>query len=381
MATNKQSLRFPRGASLDDYKGTIRFDVLERVEINTDSLKYELKEKEAGLGIVDLLQTSIPGGLAGGTAALTARTVDFIKRYRNGKAELPGGLSDIAEGFKVGDAQLKALTSPEATRDFYNAHATRRANKPTTKQRTRGSRGHCTLYLPSRISIGDEVSYDKVQLGRAGAAANFAFENTGDPVVAARAGLQEVGKTVGAGYTAVSNAVTQGKIDLEGLGPNAAAFAISRLAGRGQSDRAAIVNRALGIALHPNEHANFESVTRRRFNFSFKLIPASLKEAEEIEQIIKFFRREIYPEGIPIGPIYAGYRYPRKFEITLAYADEEVATRILPSYLESFNTDYNPNSMSFHYRNGKAHFPEINISMTFQEERSLVAQDVEYGGY
>jgi len=374
MTTNKQSLRFPRGASLDDYKGTIRFDVLERVEINTDSLKYELKEREANLA---LTSEAFAASTQLGIAVTGIRAIQALR----GSGVVGTALSDIAEGFKVGDAQLKALTSPEATRDFYNAHATRRSNKPTTKQRTRGSRGHCTLYLPSRISIGDEVSYDKVQLGRVGAAANFAFENTGDPVAAARTGLQEVGKTVGAGYTAISNAVTQGKIDLEGLGPNAAAFAISRLAGRGQSDRAAIVNRALGIALHPNEHANFESVTRRRFAFNFKLIPASLKEAEEIEQIIKFFRREIYPEGIPIGPIYAGYRYPRKFEITLAYADEEVATRILPSYLESFTTDYNPNSMSFHYRNGKAHFPEINISMMFQEERSLVAQDVEYGGY
>lgn len=374
MATNKQSLRFPRGASLDDYKGTIRFDVLERVEINTDSLKYELKEREANLtSLRDAYGASTQLGI--GVSAI--RAIQAIR----GSGVVGTALSDIAEGFKVGDEQLKALTSPEATRDFYNAHATRRANKPTTKQRTRGSRGHCTLYLPSRITIGDEVSYDTVQLGRVGAAANFAFENTGDPVASARAGLQEVGKTVGAGYTAISNAVTQGKIDLEGLGPNAAAFAISRLAGRGQSDRAAIVNRALGVALHPNEHANFESVTRRRFTFNFKLIPASLQEAEEIEQIIKFFRREIYPEGIPIGPIYAGYRYPRKFEITLAYADDEVATRILPSYLESFATDYNPNSMSFHYRNGKAHFPEINISMIFQEERSLVAQDVEYGGY
>jgi len=377
MATNKQSLRFPSGAKLDEYKGTIRFDVLERVEINTDSLKYELKEREAQLDNFDMFPSSIQGGLA----ATGIRFVDYLNRLRKGKAEIPGGLSDIAEGFKVGDAQLKALTSPEATRDFYNAHATRRSHKPTTKQRTRGSRGHCILYLPSRISIGDEVLYDTVQLGRPGAAANYAFENTGDPTAAVRAGLQEVGKIAGAGYTAISNAVTQRKIDLEGLGQNAAAFAISSLAGRGESNRAAIVNRALGVALHPNEHGNFEGVTRRRFNFSFKLIPASLKEAEEIEQIIKFFRREIYPEGIPIGPIYAGYRYPRKFEITLAYADEEVATRILPSYLLSFTTDYNPNSMSFHYRNGKAHFPEINISMMFQEERALVAQDVEEDDY
>ncbi len=71
-----------------------------------------------------------------------------------------------------------------------------------------------------------------------------------------------------------------------------------------------------------------------------------------------------------------GYRFPNKFRIDMSYDDKRVATRILDCYLESFNTNYNPNSMSFHE---DGNFPEVNIALSFREERTLRKKDIKDG--
>ncbi len=53
------------------------------------------------------------------------------------------------------------------------------------------------------------------------------------------------------------------------------------------------------------------------------------------------------------------------------------APKILPCYLTSVNTVINPRSASF-FSDGKAN--EVQLSMSFQEERALDATDVR-GGY
>ena len=53
---------------------------------------------------------------------------------------------------------------------------------------------------------------------------------------------------------------------------------------------------------------------------------------EEVKQIIKFFRTELYPENIKLdvsagNKISIGYRFPNKFKIEVLYKGEHIAIK------------------------------------------------------
>jgi len=355
-------LKFPRTGT-DEYEGTIRFEPIERVEIDPQSLPKLFKI--FGNASEERVHANEFASAANSIAEETAFFTEF------GKNITPAGGKKIIE--KLGVNQF--------SRAFYDGNLS-----PTRKGRNQKLTGNsCTLYLPTRINVTDGVQYGHVdlntgKLGR-GAMAQNAFESSGGNIAAvASQFITQTGAAAGAAVGVPLAAYNDPK-SLSQLGPSGAAFLANKIARQGSKRRGALADKILGIKVNPNQVSNFEGVNIRGFQFSFKMIPATEREAEEIGDIIKFFRRELYPESVGIDAVSLAYRYPRKFNITLAYRDKEVATKILPSYLKDFSTDYNPNSMSFHYRNGNAYFPEINISMSFMEERALTAQDVEFGGY
>lgn len=220
--------------------------------------------------------------------------------------------------------------------------------------------GTCTLYLPQAIQINDGAAYDNVDLGILGASA--------------AAGLQ-AGQAV---VPALMNATVEG-IDsfvdtLTGnapLGTPVGRLAVTRAANKIPSDGArGAVRSATRVSVNPNTRALFKSVPLREFTFTFKMIPTSKTETQNIKEIINFFRTELYPEVIKIGSINAGYEFPNVFEIIMYYKNtsNRLATRILPSYLRNFTATYNSSGMGF-LEGGD--FTEVDISMTFIESSTL----------
>lgn len=341
-------LKFPRTGT-DEYEGTIRFEPIERVEIDPNSIPK----------LVEMF---------GSASAAAERANEFVSAAI--------GSATIEKGKET----IEKLGTNQFTKSFYDGNIS-----PTRKGRNQKLTGNsCTLYLPARFNVTDGVNYGSLDLKKRGQLSQNAFESTGGDIAAtASQFLTAAPAAIGSAFGA-ARAAGADPGSLESMGKSGAAFLankIARIRAKDTGRRASVADKVLGIKVNPNQVSNFEGVNVRGFNFAFKMIPATEAEAREIGDIIKFFRRELYPESVGVDAVSLAYRYPRKFNITLAYRDKEVATKILPSYLKEFNTDYNPNSMSFHYRNGNAYFPEINISMTFIEERALTAQDVEFGGY
>ena len=361
-------LKFPRTGT-DEYEGTIRFEPIERVEIDPKTLPKLFKI--FGNANEDRTRANEFSSAAG---AIPEETAFFRKFFENLSPE-------------AGKRIINRVGVNQYSSSFYGDDLS-----PTRKTRNLKRTGNsCTLYLPTRFNVTDGVNYGRLDLnagkfGR-GVMAQNAFESSssgGNIAATAAQFITQTGAAAGAAIGVPLGAATDPN-SLGALGKNGAAFLAnklirSKLTGAAER-RSALADKILGIKVNPNRVSNFEGVNIRGFQFSFKMIPATESEAKEIGEIIKFFRRELYPESVGIDAVSLAYRYPRKFFITLAYRDQEVATKILPSYLKDFSTDYNPNSMSFHYKNGNAYFPEINISMTFLEERALTAQDVEFGGY
>ena len=108
-------------------------------------------------------------------------------------------------------------------------------------------------------------------------------------------------------------------------------------------------------------------------------VPSS-KKKEEVKNIIQFFREELYPSEIfdTIGDtkISLGYNFPNKFQISVEYDDEEIATKIKPCFLRDVGTTYNPQTMAMHKDGG---FSEIEMTLNFQETKTLSRTDVQEG--
>lgn len=260
-------------------------------------------------------------------------------------------------------------------------------NTPTSNATPKSYGQACVLYLPQAIQIADAATYNNVALGAIGASVEAAMQagvNTAAGVASAatKAALSNIGSTVDA---------IRGSLD---GGSAAARFAGQRVVDFATKDGSGIQAAVRGqtrVTANPNIRAMFDQVPLREFSFTFKLIANDAAEALEIKKIIKYFRTELYPSDIPIGPEGTirpslGYNFPDLFRIEFHHAEssydqtkwhpEQVATKLKDCYMYSFNTVYNATSMGMH-KDGN--FTEIDITMSFREAASLTKADVQAG--
>lgn len=230
--------------------------------------------------------------------------------------------------------------------------------------------GKVTLFLPRALQIQDGVSYDNnVNLGAIGAIG---------------AGLVANGASIAAaGAGAIAGSI-QSFIDgiTNGGGGDLARLAAVRIGDNVNSLSPELNNAVKSIAQvvpNPNTRTLFRAVAMRAFMFDFSLIANSPREAQEITNIIKFFREQLYPEdiggtGSTQGVL--GLKFPNKFEIKTKYRDKELGIRFLPCYLTAFSATYNEQGGAMHTDGG---WNSVQIQLSFTETRTLVKQDIKAG--
>lgn len=133
-------------------------------------------------------------------------------------------------------------------------------------------------------------------------------------------------------------------------------------------------------APNPNTRAFFKGPKLREFEFSFKMIPTSVEEAEAIKNIILQFRKNMYPERLSKGDLRIGFHYPWMFLIE-AFVGEDtglaVEPKIKPCYLKDMGISYNSNSGAIMAENGSSHnFSETVLTLSFSEEVTLSQSDI-----
>jgi|TARA_B110000858_G_scaffold114795_1_gene131196 hypothetical protein len=212
------------------------------------------------------------------------------------------------------------------------------------------------LYLPQGVQYADKVEYENADLGAIGGA--FADGQVAEDFSIPSEQLSDKG--------------------IQGLLVNSIVSVAA--------PTAAAASRARNkVAPNPNTRALFKQVSLRAFAFQFKLIPVDEQEANTITEIIKVFRTELYPSMISVeaagASLAAGYNFPFRFKIEQFYGGMRLpAQEIAPAYLDSFTTNYNTtNQTFFRGSNGRHHFSEIDIAMTFTESKPLSRKDIGKG--
>ena len=322
---NKKNLEYPLN-NPDDYKGRIIFDVM--------------KDAETDLGNV--------------VGALT----NAVNKFINPADEPDGSAIEETTGANPED-KVKGVNS---FKGLSNAVQTiTRASQPPTRLDRKVS-----LYLPVGLQYRDNVAYDNMDLGGMGAGVESGLKS----------GSGAISALIDGGLKTFQNALAGS------ANKNAAKVATVQLASALPDEIAGAFRSAAGVTSNPNTRVLFKSVGLREFAFAFKFIATSPKEATEIKEIIKLFRTELYPENINLpvagSNISIGYRFPNKFQIEVEYNGEEIATKIKPCYLRDVGVTYNNTAMAMH---SDGNFSEIEMTLSFQEARTLNRKDVEEDGF
>lgn len=322
--------RYP--LSDDDYKARIKFTTIKAQEVTPIKLTEDMVE--------------------------ATNRIDTLKQ-RQDQLKDEGKTSDIQEVNSIRD-ELEDLNSQ--LREFEGQNSQTQTAGVIQLEDT-----SVELYLPAGIQFRDNVSYENFDLGTTGA-----FIEGGMGI--AQSMMNGIGSFV-EGLAGSANT-------------NMAKLAGTQLAskfGAGGAEISGALKLAGGVTVNPNTRTLFKQSNIRDFSYTFKMIAKSAREAEQIKSIVKHFRTELYPDSIDVQTgsnqaISIGYVFPKRFQIEMLYNGEDIPGigKILPCYLRDVSTSYNTTSMAFH---ADGNVLEVDMTLSFQEEKPLMRKDVEKRGY
>lgn len=236
--------------------------------------------------------------------------------------------------------------------------------------RVRRIQEYCRLYIPTGLAFNDLINLSNPALGVSGASTLGALSAGGGVLESVLRGAGNAGRAFIDTFTG-------------GLEADVAKVAAARAAQRFTTERTqSAVQIGLQVASNPNQRSIFNSVNIRTFTFAFKFVPLSARESTEIENIIEWFRKEMYPEQIEFSTtsVPFGYKFPNLFDVKIGYDTNNNGSyrplknmEILPCYLQSIQHNYNSSSMTWH-RGGKP--TEVDMNLTFVEYRTLHKKDI-----
>ena len=138
-------------------------------------------------------------------------------------------------------------------------------------------------------------------------------------------------------------------------------FIVSYFAGQASGGQSNLLGRT-GTAINPNLELLFTGPSLRSFSFSFKFRPRDPKEAEEIRQIIRVFKRNMAVQRT------SGENFlltPNIFKIKYLHkgGDHPFMNRLMPCACTSFNVVYTPDNNYMTYDDGSMTGYDVSFTM------------------
>ena len=265
----------------------------------------------------------------------------FINEQIDAKASLSGGAVP-----QQSTRTIAGGTPFERTEVVYADKRSRTVERAPT---TRAS-GSITLYMPNQIQVSQKANYGEAEIGLlvAGAIASF--------------------NTVSGGLSQIDLGSVADTLKKEGGNTVAKA-----LEGAGATGAVAAKAIASGETTNNRTEMKFEGIDRRSFQFSFRLLPRSSKEAQAIQEIVTLFRYHSMP-GFTDDMLGRTLKAPSTFDIQ--YFPQQHLHRIGTSALEAVDVKYGGDRPQFF----KDHHPtETELTLTFKELDIVTREKVAKG--
>ena len=222
------------------------------------------------------------------------------------------------------------------------------------------SDNHIALYMPQSVTVSDSMTYENFDTGIVGALMEGGFNSDNYSAEDIKALAHKYGTALATGGAA-------------GIASKLGPFS-ALLGGAVVADVASKVNSEIQkktqAVINPRMFSMFRSPAMRQFGYNFTFIPESETESDTAMDIIKVFRKTMYPTATQV----MSYNFPHVYSIQYVNAD---IIKIPEVALASANVVYNPNSMSYFKQNNRP--VEIQLTLTFQELKPITSQLVEAG--
>ena len=341
-------------------------------------LQYDISVKEAfskegvaaGQELIESINASVED------AATAARTRGAISRL-NENRDIPRD----PEGFFIGRYPLKQkelrnfdylrITCYDYEPGLLNGDTANLFKIPDVDDRVKKRRGVVVLPIQSGISESNAVSFGEDTLNpiqTAGAAAAGGVINR----IASMFGGDERAKT--AAQTYMSTLSTSAKAALNSLdrGIITSFFA-------GQAVNANILGRGTGRTINNNLEALFNAPSLRSFNYAYLFTPREPREAREVKQIIRFFKKSMAPKR-STNRIFLKSPNVFKLKYTFRNGDSHpYLNNIKICALTGFTVDYTPGGSYTTYDDedgvGDGSMTQYRVNMTFKEMTPIYNDD------
>lgn len=334
----KNTYRYPLHDE-EDYKGRIRFTLFSEQYQNT-GLNDLLSDKKSDL------------------AGLRKKREELLAQKKQEAEEDGIATDETTKELDEVQAQLDELSKDvSAFNGLSNETESGRAARKIVETEV-------LLYLPQGLQFRDNVTYENVDLGAAGAAIA-----SGGEIV------KSMADGVGSFVEGLTGSASVGLARL-------ATIRAAKKMGKFGDEVTAGLKLQTGVTTNPNTRSLFKQVNMREFQFNFKMIARSAAESQQVKNIVQFFRSELYPEDIPVEiggqEISLGYIFPNKFEIEFEYDGKTIAHKVKPCFLRSVDTTYNASQMAFH---DDGEFLEVDMNLNFTETVTLSKKDITEEGF
>ncbi len=290
----------------------LRFDSVNKslgTLIGQDNLFKEIKKR--GFGLKERVVNSITG-------KFFERTTDPSDAYMHNFFNQDGTNTAAAAGIindrvKTGDINKK----PQGTKT--NFEQTISVHRRPVKRLD----SVITMFMPADVKVSYKSNFTDTSIG------------TG-----AQAASQIIGEGLNTGDIS-TDTIMRNAGDLATQAGRDALLAILSVAPIFEGSKEAI-EIGMGAALTDRMEMAFKGIDKRKFSYTFKMMPRSQDESDEIKKIVDMFKFHMLPEMLDASSRGRLMSYPSTFDIKYMYQNSEnnYLNKVSECYLESMDVDY-----------------------------------------
>ena len=297
------------------------------------------------------------------TATDTISASGFGQEFETVKNKL--GLDSLIDGLSqnVGESTIdpKELQGKGKSTIEQSNNTARVDRKPTTRLDTA-----IALYMPPTINVSYTANYTDTEIGALGAKISDSLqEGTAKDVIKELMSDETKDEMV--------DAATKGLLAVAGGIPGA------------QGARE-LFEMQKGFIMTNRMELAFKGLPKRGFQYTFKMIPKSEEEANEIKNIVDAFKINMLPEGMSVDDKsgFTGKRLkiPNTFDIKYMYVgkENEYLHKISTCVLESMSLSYGGDRFKAFDGNSRGAPPvETTMTLNFKEMELITKQRAQEG--
>ena len=314
-----------------------------------------------GTGPASMIDEAKRKGLKAVQKVYDSKAGGFLNQYvPNITAKnLLSGFTDTIAGFKVGKSGKIKTEVKHQNKEAHRTDTTVAIERAPTKRLDTV----ISMYMPMQVEVSYKSQYQDTPIGILTSS-----------VVDIASSLMATGE--------VDQAKLETAAKEAGVGLERAAVGMVSELGPGLGGLKEAVEMKKGVIVADRLELAFKGIDKRTFNYTFKMIPRSQTEAEEIKKIINAFKFNMLPEFADGGRGGRSMTVPNTFDIQYMYQNSEnnFLHRISTCYLTDMNVKYGGSRYKTFDGNADGAPPvETEISLNFSEIELITRERAQEG--